>query len=89
MAGAAPFNLNIKYRKVLRMPTSTGHVARWFPEKRYGFIKQSNGDRDVFVHISAVEAAGLSALAEGTALEFEITTSPQTGKSYAERLKLL
>lgn len=48
-------------------------VVKWFnPSKGYGFIRPSDGSHDVFVHISAVERAGLRALVEGQAVEFEI-----------------
>ena len=50
------------------MPTGT---VKWFnPTKGYGFIRPQGGDNDVFVHISAVERAGLSSLNEGQAVEF-------------------
>jgi len=52
---------------------STGTV-KWFnPTKGYGFIQPQGGGQDVFVHISAVEKAGLSTLNEGQQVEFEIT----------------
>jgi cold shock protein len=64
----------------------TGNV-KWFnPVKGYGFIQPSGGGRDVFVHISAVERAGLSSLSEGQALEFEIESN--RGKESAVNLKI-
>ena len=65
---------------------ATGTV-KWFnPTKGYGFIQPSDGGKDVFVHISAVERAGLSTLNEGQNVEYEIVE--HRGKSAAENLKL-
>jgi cold shock protein len=65
---------------------ATGTV-KWFnPTKGYGFIQPAGGGKDVFVHISAVERAGLSTLNEGQAIEFEIVEN--RGKSSAENLKV-
>jgi CspA family cold shock protein len=65
---------------------STGTV-KWFnPTKGYGFIQPQGGGQDVFVHISAVEKAGLSRLNEGQKVEFEIVSN--RGKSSAENLKV-
>lgn len=64
----------------------TGKV-KWFnPTKGYGFIQPSDGSRDVFVHISAVERAGLSTLNEGQTVEFELVAN--RGKQAAENLKV-
>jgi CspA family cold shock protein len=52
----------------------------------YGFIRPSSGDKDVFVHISAVERAGLSTLNEGQTVEYELVTN--RGKTSAENLKV-
>ena len=63
----------------------TGKV-KWFnPTKGYGFNEPSDGSRDAFVHISAVERAGLSTLNEGQEVEFELVPG-QNGKSSAENL---
>src|SRR5712692_11064775 len=73
-----------KSQKDLSM--STGKV-KWFnPTKGYGFIQPQGGGQDVFVHISAVEKAGLSTLNEGQQVEFEIVSN--RGKSSAENLKV-
>ncbi len=65
---------------------TTGTV-KWFnPTKGYGFIQPQGGGKDVFVHISAVEAAGLSSLNEGASVEFEVTTD--RGKESATKLKV-
>ncbi len=64
---------------------STGTV-KWFnPTKGYGFIEPEEGGKDVFVHISAVERAGMSTLREGQKINFEIVAG-QNGKSSAENL---
>ena len=67
---------------------ATGTV-KWFNlTKGYGFIQpQSGGGRDVFVHISAVERAGLSSLNEGQHVEYELETK-RDGKESATNLKI-
>lgn len=65
---------------------TTGTV-KWFnPTKGYGFIQPDGGGKDVFLHISAVEHAGLSTLNEGTKVEYEIVTD--RGKESAGNLKI-
>ena len=62
-------------------------TVKWFnPTKGYGFIQPQGGGKDVFVHISAVERAGLSTLNEGQQLEYEIITD--RGKQSAGKLKV-
>jgi cold shock protein len=62
-------------------------TVKWFnPTKGYGFIKPSIGDKDVFVHISAVERAGLGTLNEGQVVEYELVTT--RGRMSAENLKV-
>jgi cold shock protein len=77
-----------RYRK-----TSSGDqtvalgTVKWFnSHKGYGFIQPQDGGKDVFVHISAVEKAGLSGLNEGQVVEYEEV--PNKGKTSAEHLKL-
>ena len=66
---------------------ATGTV-KWFnPAKGYGFIEPHDGGADVFVHISAVEKAGLTSLDEGQKVEYEMLT--QKGKKSAGNLQLL
>jgi cold shock protein len=65
---------------------NTGTV-KWFNEQKgYGFVQPDNGSKDVFVHISAVERAGLRTLKEGQKVSFEIVTDKRTGKSSAGNL---
>jgi CspA family cold shock protein len=62
-------------------------TVKWFnPTKGYGFIQPQDGGRDVFVHISAVERAGLSSLNEGQVLEYEVVSN--RGKESADNLKV-
>ncbi len=62
-------------------------TVKWFnPTKGFGFIVPSDGSRDVFVHISAVERAGLQTLNEGQKLSFEVAT--ERGKQAAVNLKV-
>jgi CspA family cold shock protein len=62
-------------------------TVKWFnPTKGYGFIQPQSGGKDVFVHISAVEKAGLSTLNEGQQVEFELVQNK--GKESADNLKV-
>jgi cold shock protein len=62
-------------------------TVKWFhSQKGYGFIQPQGGGKDVFVHISAVERAGLSGLNEGQVIEYEEITNK--GKTSAENLKV-
>ena len=62
---------------------------KWFnPVKGYGFIEPSDGSKDAFVHISAVERAGLTGLREGQKIEYELVPG-RDGKSSAENLVVL
>jgi len=65
---------------------NTGTV-KWFNnQKGFGFIQPESGSKDVFVHISAVERAGMSTLIEGQKVSFDIVADRKTGKSAAENL---
>jgi cold shock protein len=69
------------------MKRSIAGTVKWFDgQKGYGFIQPTGGGNNVFVHISAVERAGLSCLNEGQAVEFEVVESRE--KSSAENLKV-
>jgi CspA family cold shock protein len=66
---------------------TTGTV-KWFnATKGFGFIQPDNGGKDAFVHISAVERAGMSTLNEGQKVEFELVTDRRSGKMSADNLK--
>lgn len=65
---------------------ATGTV-KWFNStKGYGFIQPDAGGPDVFVHISAVERAGLGTLSDGQKLSYEVVADRRSGKSSADRL---
>jgi CspA family cold shock protein len=67
---------------------ATGTV-KWFnATKGFGFIQPDDGGNDVFVHISAVERAGLSGLAEGQKVSYEVVVDRKRGKSSAENLRV-
>jgi CspA family cold shock protein len=64
-------------------------TVKWFnAEKGYGFIQPDNGGADVFVHISAVEQAGLRGLNEGQKVQYEVQADRRTGKSSATKLQV-
>ena len=68
---------------------TTGTV-KWFnTQKGFGFIQPDDGGKDAFVHISAVERAGLGSLREGQKVDFELVSDRRTGKMAAENLKTL
>jgi CspA family cold shock protein len=65
---------------------STGTV-KWFnAQKGYGFIQPDDGGEDVFVHVSAVERAGMHRCAKARRISYELTQDRRTGKSSADRL---
>ncbi|MDD9878020.1 MAG: cold-shock protein [Magnetovibrio sp.] len=67
------------------MPTGT---VKWFnPTKGYGFIEPDDGGKDAFVHISAVQAAGLAELKEGQKVEFELVPG-RDGREAAGEIKV-
>jgi CspA family cold shock protein len=62
--------------------------VKWFNgQKGFGFIQPDDGSKDVFVHISAVERAGLKGLNEGQKISFDLVADRRTGKSSADNLK--
>ena len=66
---------------------NTGTV-KWFNStKGFGFIQPDNGGQDVFVHISAVERAGMRSLADGQKISYEVVQDKRSGKSSAENLQ--
>jgi CspA family cold shock protein len=72
-------------REGRRMATGT---VKWFNEtKGFGFIQPDDGGKDVFVHISAVERAGLRSLNEGQKVSYEMETDRKSGRQSASNLK--
>lgn len=65
-------------------------TVKWFnPTKGYGFIEPQEGGKDVFVHITAVQQAGLSGLEPGQKVQYELVTQKGGGKVSAAQLKLM
>jgi cold shock protein len=66
----------------------TQGTVKWFNnQKGFGFIQPDDGGKDVFVHVSAVERAGMKNLNEGQKIQFELVTDRRTGKSSADNLR--
>jgi cold shock protein len=64
-------------------------TVKWFnSQKGFGFIQPDDGGKDVFVHISAVEQAGLTGLKDGQKVAFELVTDKRTGRTSAGNLVL-
>lgn len=65
-------------------------TVKWFnSQKGFGFIQPDDGSKDVFVHISAVERAGLHGLNEGQKVSYQLVADRRTGKSSADQLQAL
>ena len=65
-------------------------TVKWFnTQKGYGFVQPDAGGPDVFVHVSAVERAGLRGLNEGQKIGYEIVADKRTGKSSADQLQAI
>jgi CspA family cold shock protein len=67
---------------------ASGTVKFFNATKGFGFIAPDNGGNDVFVHISAVERAGIRSIAEGQKLSFDVVADKRSGKSAAENLQV-
>ena len=66
----------------------TQGTVKWFnSQKGYGFIQPTDGGKEVFVHISAVERAGMNGLNEGQNVSFDLITDRKSGKTSAENLR--
>ena len=79
---------NDAFARFIRRPLmATGTVKFFNAQRGYGFIVQDNGGPDVFVHISAVERAGMHNLNEGQKLSFDVQADPRSGKSAAANLQ--
>jgi CspA family cold shock protein len=93
--GGAPFSPPLKskithmcvgFSELRRLHVASGTV-KWFnPQKGFGFIQPADGSKDVFVHISAVERAGLKTINEGQTISFELERGQQ-GKTSAVNLQ--
>ena len=66
---------------------NTGTVKFFNSQKGFGFIELGNGQPDVFVHISAVERAGMHTLADGQKISFDIVRDKRSGKNAADNLR--
>ena len=66
---------------------ATGTVKFFNTQKGYGFITPKDGGKDVFVHISALERAGMSNLNEGQRISYQVVADRRTGKSSADNLR--
>jgi CspA family cold shock protein len=87
-AGARAQPINCLAPRVKGKLMQTG-VVKWFnSQKGFGFIQPDSGGTDVFVHISAVERAGLHGLADGQKISYEIVVDGRSGKSSADQLQV-
>ena len=66
---------------------STGTVKWYNSEKGYGFIQPDDGGKDAFVHVSALERAGMNGLREGQKISFELVADKRSGKMSADKLQ--
>jgi CspA family cold shock protein len=81
---------NHAFARFYRRPfLATGTVKFFTAQKGYGFIVQDDGSPDVFVHISAVERAGMHNLNEGQKLSFDVQADPRSGKTAAANLQAI
>jgi cold shock protein len=80
-----PARIALHLKRNFDMATGT---VKWFnTQKGFGFIEPGDGSKDVFVHISAVERAGMRTLNEGQKVNYELTADRRTGKSSADKLE--
>jgi CspA family cold shock protein len=66
---------------------TVGTVKFFNVQKGFGFISPEDGSQDIFVHVSAVERAGMTTLNEGQRLSFDVVKDPKKGKTNAQNLK--
>jgi CspA family cold shock protein len=87
LASAAPRGGRISSYTQERFIMSTG-IVKWFnTQKGFGFIQPDDGSKDVFVHISALERAGIRDLQEGQKISFELIEDRRSGKMSADQLQ--
>ncbi len=67
----------------------TGTVKFYNSQRGYGFIQPDNGEKDAFVHATALERAGIASLSEGQKVSFETETDPRSGKVAVSKLEVL
>jgi cold shock protein len=75
------------YGRLKGIVMSTGTVKFFNADKGFGFIQPDNGGPDVFVHVSAVESAGMRTIVEGQKLDFETVKDNRSGKIAAQNLR--
>jgi CspA family cold shock protein len=68
---------------------ATGTVKFYNDQKGYGFIEPEDGQKDVFVHATALERAGIQGLTEGQKVNFETEVDPRSGKTAVSSIELL
>jgi len=68
---------------------NTGTVKFYNAQKGFGFIQPSDGDKDVFVHATALERAGISGLSEGQQVKFDTQLDPRSGKTAVGTIELV
>ena len=66
---------------------ATGTVKWYNAEKGFGFIQPDDGGKDAFVHVSAIERAGMTGLREGQKISYEMVSDKRSGKMSADKLK--
>jgi cold shock protein len=78
------------FRRIQKGVSMSQGTVKWFnSEKGFGFISPDGGGQDAFVHISAVERAGISQLREGDKVSFELVADRKSGKMSADKLQIL
>ena len=68
--------------------TTTGTVKFYNDQKGFGFIQPDGGDKDVFVHATALERAGITGLREGQKVKFDTRNDPRSGKVAVDRIEI-
>jgi CspA family cold shock protein len=84
VAVRAHVHMHMKGRLVI-----TGTVKFYNSQRGYGFIQPDGGDKDVFVHASALERAGIDSLSEGQKVSFDTQTDPRSGKIAVSKLEVV
>jgi cold shock protein len=87
MIGTPMVGVAIKRSHPKGIVMTIGTVKWYNPQKGFGFIQPDEGGKDAFVHISAVERAGLNDLREGQKISYELVTDKRSGKMSADKLK--